>query len=432
MCGIAGKVVFGEGKISEEDLTKMGNAIAHRGPDDSGTYVSKDRSVGLVNRRLAIIDLSPKGHQPMGYQERYVITFNGEIYNFQEEREKLRKQGYRFTSKTDTEVILALYARYGKGCLKYLRGMFSFAIYDAKEKTLFAAVGRLGKKPFKYFWNGRAFIFASELKAILTQKEVKAVCDWDAVHNYLTYGYVFSPQTGFKDINKLGPGQYLFLDIEKKRLEKVRYYKPDFSQKLHLGEEEWIERILEELTEATRLRMISDVPIGAFLSGGVDSSMVVATMARLSSKPIKTFTIGFKESSMNETAHAKRIAKLYRTDHTELIVEPASVEILPWLVKHFEEPFGDASSLITYLVSKMAREKVTVILNGDGGDENFGGYDRYCRLKRDAFADNFRFLRPFVSPPVNYLARNSGSPFLKRSSQFLNKMKGTLAGGSVS
>lgn len=422
MCGIAGKVFFGSLQVSPGDLSTMAKAIVHRGPDDEGFYISTDRKVGLTNRRLAIIDLSKKGHQPMSYKNRYWITFNGEIYNFQDEKMDLEKHGYKFRSNSDTEVILALYDKYGTRCLEHLRGMFAFAIYDSAKNTIFLARDRLGKKPLKYFHNSDTFIFASELKSILTQKEVKKDPDFLAINNYLTFGYVPSPLTGFTDIKKLEPAHYLFLNIKTGKVEKKRYWQPDFNQKLSLSESEWRQRILDELEESTKLRMISDVPIGAFLSGGVDSSSVVAMMAKHSKTPVKTFTIGFKEKSHDETKYAKTIANLYQTDHTEFIAEPESIEILPALIHQFEEPYANSSFIVSYMVAKMAREKVTVILNGDGGDENFAGYDsRHFRLNRDVMADKFGLALNLLGLP---LAKLLGKDQIVR---FLEKRKTQLA-----
>lgn len=428
MCGIAGKVNFKSKPLDENELLVMAKKLEHRGPDDEGIYLSPNRMVGLANRRLAIIDLTTAGHQPMAYKNRYWITFNGEVYNFQSEKAKLERDGYRFASKTDTEVILALYDKYGIHCLERLRGMFAFAIYDTYKKTLFLARDRIGKKPLKYFWDGQVFIFASELKAILTQKEVKKNPDWEAIHNYLTYGYVPSPATGFQGIYKLEPGSYLILDLRTQKLEKRKFWQPDFTQKLQLNDEEWSERILGTLEDATKLRMISDVPVGAFLSGGIDSSSVVAMMARLSNKPIKTFTISFPEKRHSEGAYAKRISELYKTDHQELVAEEEAVENLPELVYQYEEPYADASSIVTHMVSKLARKYVTVVLNGDGGDENFAGYDRYCRLKRDVLFDNLQwFLRPIGIPLSEFLASTTDANFFKKAKRFLKKSETPLA-----
>lgn len=429
MCGIAGKIYINNSNVEKSDLQVMSKKIEHRGPDDEGFYISKNRKVGLVNRRLAIIDLSSKGHQPMRFRERYWITFNGEIYNFLVEKKRLEKEGYRFSSNTDTEVLLALYDKYKEKCLTYLRGMFAFAIYDEREDTVFLARDRIGKKPLKYYFNGTVFVFASELKAILTQKEIPKNPDWFDVHNYLTYGFVPSPNTGFKGIKKLEPGHYLYLDIKSSKLIKNRYWFPDFSEQYHLSESEWCKRILEELKEATKLRMIADVPIGAFLSGGVDSSGVVASMAGLSVKPIKTFTIIFKEEKYNEKKYADRIVSLYKTDHNELLAKPEAIdELLPDLTYQYEEPYADSSAVITYMVSKLARKYVTVILNGDGGDENFAGYDRFDRLNRDILLDSYQpFIRPVGLPILSSLQKSTNSTFLKRTYKFLEKSKIPLA-----
>ena len=425
MCGIAGKIYLNKGEVREKDILAMTKKIAHRGPDDEGVFISSDRKVGFGNRRLSIQDLSKNGHMPMTYLARYTITYNGEIYNFKSEREKLRAKGYKFKSQTDTEVILALYDKYGKKCVEHLRGMYSFAIYDSLKNTIFMAVGKLGKKPFKYYWDGNVLIFASELKAIITQKEVKRTVDLVSLHHYFTFGYVFSPRTGFNNIFKLRPGHSLFLDLNDSKLTKEKYYKLDFNNKIEHSEEEWVDIILDKLRESVKLRMVADVPVGAFLSGGVDSSMVVALMAQESKKQIKTFTIGFNEKNMDERVYARKVSHIYNTDHHELTVDKASVELLPDLAYQFEEPYFDPSALVTYLVSQIARKEVKVILNGDGGDENFAGYDRYFRLRRDSMLDPYRWLflstLPSVSRASEYL------PFLNKGERFLEKMSMPLS-----
>lgn len=399
MCGITGKVSFTAEKVSRETLEHMNEAIRHRGPDDGGIYIAPNEQVGLGHCRLSIIDLSPLGHQPMRYLDRYELVFNGEIYNFQEKRALLEKEGYKFQSQSDSEVILALYDKYKEKCLDHLRGMFALAIYDEQEQTLFCARDRVGKKPFKYFFDGNVFLFASELKAILTQPEYTKEIDYEAIHHYLTLQYVPAPLTGFKGIKKLEPAHYLKLNLQTKELEKGCYWKLDYSKKFHLPETEWKKRILEKLDEAVHLRMIADVPIGAFLSGGIDSSAVVALMSRQSSQPIKTFSIGFKEAKWNELEYARQIANKFNTDHTEFIVEPKAIEILPLLTRHYEEPYADPSALPTYYLSKLTREHVTVALNGDGGDENFAGYGRYSILRFSLGCENLGLhwlLLPFL------------------------------------
>lgn len=404
MCGITGKISFTNQSITASEIEVMNQAIIHRGPDDGGIYISPDRHVGLGHRRLSIIDLSPLGHQPMGYMNRYWIVFNGEIYNFQEHRDALEKEGYAFASRSDTEVIMALYHKYGKACLQYLRGMFAFAIYDERERTIFCARDRVGKKPFKYYLDDNVFIFASELKAILTQPEYTKAPDYEAIHHYLTLQYCPAPMTGFVGIKKLEPAHFLFVDLKTKKMERERYWKLDYSTKLDLPEIEWKRRIIDTLEESVKLRMISDVPIGAFLSGGIDSSAIVALMARNSSQPIKTFSIGFKEEKFNELKYAKIIANTFKTDHTEFIVEPRAIELLPMLVRHYEEPFADSSALPTYYVSKLTREHVTVALNGDGGDENFAGYGRYSVHKFALAYDKLMLLHKALALPVATLA----------------------------
>lgn len=423
MCGIAGKISLNNSPITIQSIDKMCEAIRHRGPDDAGAYLSPDRRVGLGHRRLAIIDLSPLGHQPMRYLDRYEIVFNGEIYNFQEERSALERDGYVFQSHSDTEVILALYDKYEERCLDRLRGMFSFAIYDEQKQTLFCARDRVGKKPFKYFFDGETFLFASELKAILTQPEYVREPDYLAIHHYLTLQYVPAPMTGFKGIAKLEPGHFLRLDLKKKTLEKKQYWKLDYSVKLNLPEEEWKRRIIDTLEESVKLRMISDVPIGAFLSGGVDSSAVVALMARNSSQPIKTFSIGFKEEKYNELPYARQIAEKFGTEHTEFIVEPKAVELLPMLVRQYEEPFADSSALPTYYVSKLTREHVTVALNGDGGDENFAGYTRYSAFQASNTLDRFDLLNRIAGKPLTaFLAHQIRTTFFDRLNRFSNSL----------
>src|SRR3989344_4701607 len=419
MCGIAGKVSFTNRSIAAVDIRQMTDAIAHRGPDDAGVYISPDQKVGLGHRRLSIIDLSAQGHQPMSFANKYWITFNGEIYNFQEKRRELEKEGYAFQSKTDTEVILALYDKYGVDCLQHLRGMFAFAIYDKEKQQLFCARDRAGKKPFKYYHDSSVFIFASELKAILTQTEYKKEPDYLAIHHYLTLQYTPAPLTGFKGIKKLEPAHYLLLDIPSGHMINKPYWQLDFSDKLSLSEVEWQRRIIAKLSEAIRLRMVAEVPLGAFLSGGVDSSAIVALMSTLSPTPVKTFSIGFKEKSYSELPYAKEVAQHFKTDHTELIVEPQAIDLLPQLVRQYEEPYADSSALPTYLVSELTKKHVTVALSGDGGDENFAGYGRYSIQK---FALLYEKLRPLnqalALPATRAMARVYPSTFFTRANQF--------------
>ncbi len=423
MCGIAGKWLAGGRSVATSDLERMGTAIAHRGPDDAGSYRAPDCSLGLAFRRLAIVDLSERGHQPMRYRDRFTIVFNGEIYNYREERTRLERLGHRFVSDTDTEVILALYAEHGPACLRYLRGMFAFAIYDERERILFCARDRVGKKPFKYYYERGVFLFASELKAILTQSEVAREPDEAAIHDYLTYQYVPAPQTGFVGIKKLKPGHSLTLDCRRGTIHIDRYWQLDYTKKLRLPELEWQERILRTLDEAVKIRMEADVPLGAFLSGGIDSSAVVGLMSRHAARPVKTFSIGFAEAKFNELAYARQIAERFATDHTEFVVRPEAIETLPLLVRHYEEPYADSSALPTYYVSKLTREHVTVALNGDGGDENFAGYSRYSVQQFSLLYDRFRLLNSSLAvPAARLLYRRMQTTFAERAQRFAETM----------
>jgi len=419
MCGITGKIFFNSCEVSEQEIEQMNNAIIHRGPDDGGIYISPDRRVGLGHRRLSIIDLSPLGHQPMSYLDRYQIVFNGEIYNFQEKRKMLEKDGYVFRSHSDTEVILGLYDKFGRKCLEHLRGMFSFAIYDEKNQTIFCVRDRVGKKPFKYYLDENVFIFASELKAILTQKEYEKEPDYLAIHHFLTLQYCPAPLTGFKNLKKLEPAHYLFIDLKTREVEKECYWKLDYSKKLNLSEGQWKNKILDKLEESVKLRMIADVPLGAFLSGGIDSSAVVALMSKHSKEAVKTFTIGFKEEKFDESDYAKQIAETFKTQHKQFIIEPKAIEILPLLVKHFEEPYADKSALPTYYVSKMTRDFVTVALNGDGGDENFAGYERHSIFKFSLWYGRIMFLHKILVIPIaRFLALKIRNTFFDRAYKF--------------
>ena len=375
MCGIGGKVYFDPAHVVERGLLERMNAVlAHRGPDDAGIYC--DGPVGLAHRRLSIIDLSPAGHQPMSNEDGTIwIVFNGEIYNFQSLRPESLRRGHRFRSNTDTEVILHLYEDHGTDCLRFLRGMFAFAIWDGPRRQLFLARDRLGKKPLSYQWDARAFRFASEVKAILQDPEVETRPDPVMISQYLTYGYVPGSGSAFQGIHKLPPGHYLTCCDGQVKV--VRYWRLRRDRKEQRSEADWCQEIVARLEEATRLRMISDVPLGAFLSGGIDSSAVVALMSRAGAGPVKTFSIGFEEPEYDELKYARQVAERFGTEHHELVVRPDAVAILPKLAWHYDEPFADSSAVPTYYVAQMTRQYVTVALNGDAGDESFGGYDRY-------------------------------------------------------
>lgn len=375
MCGIAG-IVTTEG--STETVNQMIDALKHRGPDDWGVW--RDEHCALGHRRLAIIDLSEAGRNPLSNQTGEIwITFNGEIYNFQSLREELKQLGYRFQTRTDTEVIVNAYEEWGVDCLQRLRGMFAFAIWDTRKRRLFLARDRVGKKPLFYGQFGKRFLFASELQGLLADASIPRETNAAAIDSYLSWGYVPAPHTAFKNIFKLPPAHYLTLDVKDSNfdIQVARYWSLDYTPKINLNEAEAIEALREKLTEAVRLRMISDVPLGAFLSGGIDSSIIVGLMAKLSNQSVKTFSIGFEEAAYNETEHARRIADLWQTEHHEFIVKADALAILPKLVRHYGEPYADSSAIPTFYVSQMTRRSVTVALNGDGGDESFAGYERY-------------------------------------------------------
>jgi asparagine synthase (glutamine-hydrolysing) len=351
---------------------------AHRGPDDWGMW--SDEYCALGHRRLSIIDLSEAGRQPMSNARGDIqITFNGEIYNFQQLRLELEKLGHRFRTRTDTEAIICAYEQWGVNCLAKLRGMFAFGIWDRRRRRLFLARDRVGKKPLFYTQVGQRFLFASELQGILAEKDVPREVHPPAIDAYLSYGYVPAPGAAFKGVYKLPPAHYLTLELKRSGFEKriERYWSLDYEPKLRMGEDEACEILREKMTEAVRLRMISDVPLGAFLSGGIDSSVVVGLMAKLSGAKVRTFSIGFNEAAYDETSHARRIAERWGTDHHEFIVEPDAFSILPKLVRHYGEPYADSSAIPTFYVAQMTRRHVTVALNGDGGDESFAGYERY-------------------------------------------------------
>ena len=378
MCGIVGIANADSRAVNRETLEKMNRAITHRGPDDDGFYVNEN--VGLAMRRLSIIDVA-HGKQPIYNLDKTAwIVFNGEIYNFQELRSDLEKDGDRFLTHSDTEVILHLYDKYGADCVSYLRGMFVFAIWDERDQSLFIARDRLGKKPLLYSRQANGdLIFGSEFRALLEHPGVSREVDYEAIHHYLSYLCVPAPLTAFKQIRKLEPAHWL--RWKNGEVEIKRYWLPDFSKKIKISETEAEEETLRILRESTKLRMISEVPLGAFLSGGVDSSTVVALMAELSSQPVKTFSIGFEEEDFSELKYARKVAEHIGAEHHEFIVKPDALEILPTLVEHYGEPYADSSAIATYYVARETRKHVTVALNGDGGDESFAGYERYFAMR---------------------------------------------------
>jgi asparagine synthase (glutamine-hydrolysing) len=389
MCGIVGAVNNNK-EIDRDLVSRMTEVLNHRGPDDSGLWISPDKKIGLGHRRLSIIDLSEAGKQPMSDKDgKLHIVYNGEIYNYLEIRKELEKKGYSFKSKTDTEVILYAYKAWGTECLAKLNGMFSFGIYDVDKKKVFIARDRIGKKPLYWAQYKGKFVFASELKSILCDPEFPREIDYRALNFYLTFGYIFLDFTIFKYAKKLPPAHMMVYNLENNRINISRYWDIPEQDYRKYKEEELLEELEYLLEDAVRIRLVGDVPIGAFLSGGLDSSLVVAMMCKITSGNVKTFSIGFEDKKYNELPYAKIIADYFGTDHTEFIVKPEKFDVIDELETHFDEPFADSSLIPTYYVSKMTRKYVKVALSGDGGDELFGGYSTYIATLGNLYVNRF-------------------------------------------
>jgi asparagine synthase (glutamine-hydrolysing) len=372
MCGIAG--VVGPGAGNRELLDRMTDALVHRGPDGAGRLVADNVALGM--RRLAIIDVAG-GDQPIYNEDRTVaIVFNGEIYNFRQVRRDLEARGHRFSTNSDTECIVHAYEEYGRKCVERLRGMFAFALWDFREQRLLLGRDRVGKKPLYYRIDGDRLWFASELKALIQDESLTREVDPIAVHHFLTYLYVPAPLSIYRGVQKLPPAHTLAFENGEVSIE--RYWKLEYLPKPALSEEDAVDEFKEILRDATAARMISERPMGAFLSGGIDSSLVVANMAALQSEPVKTFAIGFEHADYDERKYARMVAERFGTDHHEYVVAPGAVEWLPALTWQYDEPFADSSAIPSMQVARIASESVTVALNGDGGDESFAGYERYA------------------------------------------------------
>ena len=374
MCGING-VFHYRGGVADRELTaRISSAMRHRGPDSHGVW--SEGPVALGHSRLAIVDLSPGGHQPMPNEDESLwVTYNGELYGWPELKSTLAARGHRFRGASDTEALLHLYEEHGEGLLEHLRGMFAFALYDRPRRRMLIARDRLGIKPLYWHDDGERIVFASELKALLLDPTVPREVDEQAVADYLTFQYIPSPRTIWAGIRKLPPAHALTVDERGPRV--MRWWSLPVAPNPGHSEEWYRERLRALLAEAVRLRLVADVPLGAFLSGGIDSSAVVALMAQAVSEPIKTFSIGFEEEDVSELEHARRVARHLGTDHHECVVRPQALELLPRLVWAMDEPFADASMIPTWYVSQMARRHVTVAMSGDGGDETFAGYTTY-------------------------------------------------------
>jgi len=387
VCGIYGVFQLDSAAADPALMQAMGRVISHRGPDDEGYHADGPCAIGM--RRLSIIDLSG-GHQPLSNGDGTLwLVCNGEIYNFRELRQELIALGHRFKTGSDSEVILHSYAEYGDEFLQRLNGMFGFALWDARRRRLIVGRDRLGIKPIYVYRDARRIAFASEAKALLTLPGVSAAIDPAALHSYLNLGYVAAPQSMFLGISKLPPASVL--TVESGQIGERRYWRMPAAIDRNTGESEWVERIRARLDKAVHMQMVSDVPIGAFLSGGIDSSTVVGLMAAHSDRPIRTYSIGFEGTAAddfyNELPYARRVAELFHTEHHEIVVRPDVVALLPRLLWHMDEPVSDTAFITTYLVSQFARRDVTVILSGVGGDELFGGYRRYLGNHYQAYFD---------------------------------------------
>jgi asparagine synthase (glutamine-hydrolysing) len=400
MCGLAGIFQYDPNEqVAESALRAMAQRMIHRGPDDEGVF--RERNVGFAFRRLAIIDLTPNGHQPMSSADGSIsVVVNGEIYNFPELRAELVKAGYQFRGNSDTEVLLNAYHHYGDACVEKLNGMFAFAIWDARQGSVLLGRDRLGKKPLYFSDNGRSMVFASEMKAIFAIPGIPRDINRSAVDEYFAFGYVGGNRTIYSTVRQLEPASVMKITTGGTTVRK--YWKPEPRVMPGLTEDDAASSVKQLLEDAVRIRLMSDVPIGAFLSGGIDSSLVVALMSKLSSRPVRTFSVGFHEEEFNEADEARVVARFLGTHHSEEIVDPDYAGLIEPILLTFDQPFGDSSALPTYIVSKMTRKHVTVALSGDGGDEIFGGYDLYSIAMRERRFDAIpslgkRLLHAFAS-----------------------------------
>ncbi|PVY78315.1 asparagine synthase (glutamine-hydrolysing) [Tamilnaduibacter salinus] len=424
MCGIAGFLRTNDtpNRDAHRDwLEAMGQAIRHRGPDAGGVYL--DDGVGLSHRRLSILDLSEAGNQPMvSASGRYVIVFNGEIYNFPDLKTALVAEGVSFRTHTDTEVLLELFERRGPDCLQDLNGMFAIAIWDTQDRRLFLARDRLGKKPLYYYRQSGQFAFASEIKALQQAPFVTTTLRPDAIKDFFFYQYVPDPKSIYRDVHKLAPGHWMW--VTDREVETHRYWDVRFRESDSRTESEWAEGLRDTLADAVRLRLVSDVPVGAFLSGGVDSSAIVDLMASQSPEPVTTCSIGFDSERFDEVTYAEKVARQYGTNHHEFTVRETVSDHLTEIARYFDEPFADPSFIPTYYVSQLARQQVTVALAGDGGDENFAGYGKY---RVDALENRLRrcfphWARSVLFPGLAGMAGRFRQPVFRRARSLLNTL----------
>jgi asparagine synthase (glutamine-hydrolysing) len=423
MCGIAGIYQFsGGGLIATDDIRRMCQVLAHRGPDDEGIYIHATAGIGM--RRLSIIDLQ-SGHQPIANEDESIwVVFNGEIYNHRELRCELEAMGHRFRTQSDTEAIVHAYEEFGDRCVERMNGMFAFAVLDQKRQLLFLARDRLGIKPLYYFVDTRRVLFGSEIKAILSHDDVPRELDFAALDSFLTFEYVAGPQTIFKAIKKLPAGHTMMVTPQGVTI--TRYW--DVAQTASDEDEQtYCERLYTTLKSAVQYRLLSDVPLGALLSGGIDSSTIVGLMAEQLATPVETFSIGFEEDTYNELDYARQISRHFQTHHHEQIIRPDAIELTEKVIRHCDEPLGDFSVFPTYLVSVFARKHVTVALSGDGGDELFAGYDHYKAQKLDGY---YRWLpRAVRTHVIAYLLEQIPPTVQKKG--LINKAKRFIEGAAL-
>ena len=422
MCGICGILYLNNDQKADASLLEsMTNTMTHRGPDDIGLHI--DGRLGFGMRRLSVIDLVT-GHQPIHSEDKSIhVILNGEIYNFQELRSDLEARGHRFYTKSDTESIVHLYEEYGQECVQKLRGMFAFAVWDNKRQTLFIARDRLGVKPLYYYKGNGVFLFASEIKAFLKYRPMSKDINCAALDEYLTYQYIPAPNTIFENVHKLLPAHTITVKNNDMKIE--RYWKADFSSETSLSQEDCVKTLGNLLEQSVKMRLISDVPLGVFLSGGLDSSGIVAIMSKFSSKPVKTYSVGFDVGGLrhNELEYAKLVAKRFGCDHHEIMAKADMAHTLPKIIEHLDEPMSDAACVPVYFMSQLARESVTVVLTGEGADELFGGYIYYGygrlqniyrfipRLVREEMIERVFKALPKYTPGKNYIKKLSLDPY---------------------
>jgi asparagine synthase (glutamine-hydrolysing) len=417
MCGICGKI--SEYKVSHDELRGMVNTLTHRGPDDEGFYV-KD-GVGLAHRRLSIIDLD-SGRQPISNEDHSIwIVFNGEIYNFKPLREELIKKGHVFSTSTDTEVIVHLYEELGERCVEKLNGMFAFAIWDEKARKLFLARDRIGQKPLFYACNGKNFLFASEAKSILAASDIDRKIDFEAIHHYLSLRFIPAPKTMFQSIKKLPAGHYMVFENGSTKI--TRYWDLFFTDKLRLSEDDLIDSLNTKLLESCESHLVSDVPVGAFLSGGMDTSTIVALMGNILTDRFKTFAIGVEEQDYNELPYAKIVADRYHTEHVEKVVRADLIQLLPRITWYMDEP-SDPIAACMFHAAQLASRHVKVVLGGDGGDELFAGFDRYLGV---GYINYYRlipsiFRKMLLGPIVNAIPDSFTYKSLTQRLRWVNQL----------